>query len=80
MTQEFQEIPPTQHPVFGLTETGPTSNRCSHISCHVLDSLLEREIKEPPTHIYHAPYNIIRDAMIYQLHQYNTTNFSITIL
>ena len=68
MAQEFQEIPPTQYSVFGLTEAGPTSNQCSHISCHVLSSLLQREIEEPPIHIYHPPHNILRDAMIYQLH------------
>lgn len=67
--EEFQEIPPTEHCVFGLGEAGPIPHRCSHISCHVLSSLLEWEIEEPPYHFYHAPHYILWDAVIYQLHQ-----------
>jgi len=59
MAEEFQEVPPTEHTIFGLAEACSISNRCMHISCHVFGSFLKRKIEEPATHIPHAAYNII---------------------
>ena len=59
MAEEFQEVPPAEHCVFVLAEAGPISNRCLHISSHVLSSLLIWYIEEPANHIPHAADNII---------------------